>query len=1046
MPKQTKIKKVLVIGSGPIIVGQAAEFDYAGTQACLALKEEGCEVILINNNPATIMTDETMADVVYFEPLTVESILKIIIKEKPDGLLATVGGQTGLNLALKLHQEGILNKYNIQMLGTPIESIIKGEDREQFRSLMHELEEPVPESEIVDSLQAAFQFADQVGFPIIVRPAYTLGGSGGGIASDKEELEQFVKRGLKASPIHQCLIEKSIAGFKEIEYEVVRDADDTCITICGLENIDPVGIHTGDAIVVAPSQTLSEEEINILRTSAIHIVRSLGIIGGCNVQFALHPTSKEYFVIEVNPRVSRSSALASKVTGYPIARVAAKLALGYTLQDLGEQACEEPVLDYIAVKFPRWPFDKFTDAVRKLGTQMKATGEVMAIDNNLEGALQKAVRSLELQVNGLALSECEQYSTNELLHLASEADDRRFFVLLELLRRGTTVEQLHDVTKVTPYFLTIMERLITLEKGAQATSFEQVTADQLLTLKQSGFSDEWLASVWGLTLEALREKREQYHIRPSFEAVAARSGDESTELAYYYSSWSQHAKQNEHNEFKKILIIGSGPIRIGQGIEFDYCSVHGVLALQKYGYETILINNNPETVSTDYKIADRLYFEPLSVEDVLNVIEHEQVDGVIVQFGGQTAISLVEGLEKAGVPLLGSSLDTIDQLEDRERFYKLLKTLGLPHIPGLTVDTQKDLIDKVNEIGYPVLLRPSYVIGGSGMIVLQSEKELQAYLSNETTSVQYPILVDAYYPGIEVEVDVVTDGTNVVIPAIFEHVEKAGVHSGDSLAVTPPFSISAKIKQKVVDYSKKLANGIGFKGVFNIQFVMYEDVLYVLEVNPRASRTVPITSKVTGLNMIELATATLLNKSLPVLTTKLGLLPENEFYTVKAPVFSTVKLPGVDPKLVPEMKSTGELMAIGRDLSNSFKQAFFWNEQLTTSLVKEQEVYIEASLDEELMEKLRAFNLRIVTEQDFGKDDEANVDFEKWVKSDKAFAMISTTASCKFKRELAAQYGLFVFSAEETVQAFTMIELNDEVDVNSIQQWQKTGRKEVLVQ
>lgn len=482
--------------------------------------------------------------------------------------------------------------------------------------------------------------------------------------------------------------------------------------------------------------------------------------------------------------MSRSSALASKVTGYPIARVAAKLALGYTLQDLGEQACEEPVLDYIAVKFPRWPFDKFTDAVRKLGTQMKATGEVMAIDNNLEGALQKAVRSLELQVNGLALSECEQYSTNELLHLASEADDRRFFVLLELLRRGITVEQLHDVTKVTSYFLTSMERLITLEKSAQATTFEQVTADQLLTLKQNGFSDEWLAAVWGVTLAGLREKREQYHIRPSFEAVAARSGDESTELAYYYSSWSQHAKQNEHNESKKILIIGSGPIRIGQGIEFDYCSVHGVLALQKYGYETILINNNPETVSTDYKIADRLYFEPLSVEDVLNVIEHEQVDGVIVQFGGQTAISLVEGLEKAGVPLLGSSLDTIDQLEDRDRFYKLLKTLGLPHIPGLTVDTQKDLIDKVNEIGYPVLLRPSYVIGGSGMIVLQSENELQAYLSNETTSVQYPILVDAYYPGIEVEVDVVTDGTNVVIPAIFEHVEKAGVHSGDSLAVT----------------------------------------------------------------------------------------------------------------------------------------------------------------------------------------------------------------------------------------------------------------------
>lgn len=1036
MPKKTDINKVLVIGSGPIVIGQAAEFDYAGTQACLALKEEGCEVILINNNPATIMTDETIADVVYFEPLSVESIEAVIKKELPDGLLATVGGQTGLNLALKLHQQGILAKYNVNMLGSPIESIMQGEDREQFRALMHKLDEPVPESEIVDSLQSALQFAEKVGYPIIVRPAYTLGGSGGGIADNEEELATYVKRGLKASPIHQCLIEKSIAGFKEIEYEVIRDAKDNCLTICDMENIDPVGIHTGDSIVAVPSQTLSEEEVNILRNSAIHIVRSLGIVGGCNVQFALHPTSKEYFVIEVNPRVSRSSALASKATGYPIAKVATKLALGYDLQELA-QASQQPELDYVVVKIPRWPFDKFAYADRTLGTQMKATGEVMAIERNLESALQKAVRSLEVNTDGLLLAECEQFSTEELLTLVKKADDRRFFILLELLRRGVSLQKIHELTKITPYFLNTFDKLIKLEKTAQETTLQQVSKDTMADLKLHGFSDEWLAHVWGETMLSVREKRKELHVLPKFEMVNTQS-----KRAYYYSTWQKNSKQTTLKKNKKILIIGSGPIRIGQGIEFDYCSVHGIFALQKLGYETILINNNPETVSTDYEIADRLYFEPLSVEDVLNVIDYERVDGVIVQFGGQTAISLVEGLEKAGIRLIGSSLDTIDQLEDRDRFYRLLKKLNVPHIPGETVETKDALIEKVKEFGFPVLLRPSYVIGGRGMLVLQSETELQNYMNNNESTELFPILIDAYYPGKEVEVDVVTDGTDVVIPAIFEHVEKAGVHSGDSMAVTPPFSLSQKMKQKIAAYAKKIANGIEFKGIFNIQFVIYNEELYVLEVNPRASRTVPIVSKVTGVNMIALATKTLLNQPLQSITSQLGLLPDNEFYTVKAPVFSTIKLPGVDPKLVPEMKSTGECIAISDSVESSLRKAFLWNEQLVTAFSKEKEIYFETKVAnfEAVQTKLRTLGFHVLTDERFTNEDS----FEKWLKTDQAYAIVSTSPKSE-KRELGMQLGLLVISSEETIHAFSKMASHDE-DVNPIQRWKKTGRKEMVVQ
>ncbi|PWA12745.1 carbamoyl-phosphate synthase large subunit [Pueribacillus theae] len=1039
MPRKKEIKKVLVIGSGPIIIGQAAEFDYAGTQACLALKEEGCEVVLINNNPATIMTDEDFADTVYFEPLTVECVEAIIKKEKPDGLLHTVGGQTGLNLALELHRKGILQKYNVTVLGTQIDSIIKGEDREEFRALMHKLLEPVPESEIVTSLVEAFQFAEKVGYPIIVRPAYTLGGSGGGIAECKEELETYVKRGLKASPIHQCLIEKSIAGFKEIEYEVVRDANDTCIAVCDMENIDPVGIHTGDSLVVAPSQTLSDEDSSMLRSAAIKIVRSLGIVGGCNVQFALHPSGKHYFVIEVNPRVSRSSALASKATGYPIARVAAKVSLGYHLHELGTYAHVEPELDYTVVKIPRWPFDKFTNADRKLGTQMKATGEVMAIERNLESALQKAVRSLEVDSDGLSLIELKSFTTEKLWELVKASDDRRFFALFELLRRGESVHSLHEQTKITTFFLESMQNLVSLEQLARKTNFENVTKDELANFKENGFSDEWLGKIWGIPPLAVREKRKHLGITPVYKMIDTCPSEQS-KRAYYYSTWnSTHDLATDDR--KKVLIIGSGPIRIGQGIEFDYCSVHGVLALQKCGYETILINNNPETVSTDYEIADRLYFEPLSVEDVLNVIEFENIDGVIVQFGGQTAISLVKGLEEAGVTLLGSTLDVIDKLEDRDRFYQFMQTLNLPHIPGLTAVNKVELIEKAKEIGYPVLLRPSYVIGGKGMLVLTSEDELEAYSDNFEESYLFPILIDAYYPGKEVEVDVVTDGKNVIIPAIFEHIEKAGVHSGDSMAVTPPVSLSATMKQQIAKYAERIAKGIDFKGVFNIQFVIHDETLYVLEVNPRASRTVPIISKVTGVNMIELAAQVLIGKSLGELSSTLGLLPENDFYTIKAPVFSTMKLPGVDPKLVPEMKSTGELIAISKTLEDGYRKAFLWNESLSSSFSEgEKEIYIEGDFPnlEFFQSQLEPLGLKVRTETEFDKGT-----FIEWLKTDKPFAMISSSSDSQ-KRELALQYGLFVMSTVETAHVFAMM-AQDKQQVHAIQQWKKTVQKEVVV-
>ncbi|WP_374724151.1 carbamoyl phosphate synthase large subunit [Calidifontibacillus erzurumensis] len=1045
MPKSNHIKTVLVIGSGPIVIGQAAEFDYAGTQACLALKEEGCRVVLVNNNPATIMTDEVNADAVYFEPLTVESIEKIIQKEQPDGILATLGGQTGLNLALSLHEKGILEKYNVELLGTPIDSIQKGEDREAFRALMHELGEPVPESEIVENIDGAVQFAEKVGFPIIVRPAYTLGGFGGGIAYDLDTFVDLVRSGLDASPITQCLVEKSIAGYKEIEYEVMRDSADTCITICSMENIDPVGIHTGDSIVVAPAQTLTDMEYQMLRSASIKIIRALGIIGGCNIQFALDPYSKNYYLIEVNPRVSRSSALASKATGYPIARIAAKLSLGYTLDELlnpvtgHTYASFEPTVDYVVVKFPRWPFDKFPSANRLLGTQMKATGEVMAIDRNLESALQKGIRSLEIGAIGLKHKSITKMDENELWQIVKNADDRRFFAILELLRRGVEIKQIEQETKINSFFLSCFDRLVKMEQEIEASTIDTLTEDFMKRIKKYGFSDSYLASVWNVDELEVRNVRKRFNIRASYKMVDTCAAEFEANTPYYYSSYFGECEV-EKSDKKKVCIIGSGPIRIGQGIEFDYSSVHGVLALQEEGYETIMINNNPETVSTDYEMADRLYFEPLTLEDVLNVLEVEETNDVIVQFGGQTAINLVAALEKAGVNILGTTEDVIDQLEDRDRFYQLLRKVDVPHIPGETAYNVNDLLEKAEKIGFPLLLRPSYVIGGQGMIILNNEQELKQLINNQEDKV-FPILLDAYVAGKEAEVDVLTDGKEILIPAIIEHIEKAGVHSGDSTAVLPSISISEIEKECIVEYSKRIAAELNFKGIMNIQFVIANGNVYVLEVNPRASRTVPILSKVTGVPVIQIATKLLLGKYLNEITDQKGLLPDRPYITIKYPVFSTIKLAGLDPVLGPEMKSTGEGIAIAETKEEAFYKVFHWNEQKANN---KNEVFIdESNLNpeyvEEISQRIRNAGLVVAT----------GVDYKKWVQKPEALALISLskqkTEEEIEKRQLAIKYRIHVFTEWETVEGFLIGNKETNFTVTSIQDWlAKSKTKEVV--
>ncbi|SET30905.1 carbamoyl-phosphate synthase large subunit [Oceanobacillus limi] len=914
MPKRNDIKKILVIGSGPIVIGQAAEFDYSGTQACQALREEGYTVILANSNPATIMTDHTVADKVYMEPLTVEFLTKIIRKEQPDALLPTLGGQTGLNLAVALEETGILAEYNVSLLGTSLDAIQQAEDREKFRTLMHEIDEPVPESQIVHTVDEALAFAEEIGYPLIVRPAYTLGGTGGGMCYNEKQLQEITRNGLALSPVQQCLVERNIAGYKEIEYEVMRDHNDQAIVVCNMENVDPVGIHTGDSIVVAPSQTLSDREYQLLRNASLKIIRALKIEGGCNVQLALDPQSFEYYIIEVNPRVSRSSALASKATGYPIAKMAAKIAVGLTLEEIKNPitgttfAMFEPALDYVVSKLPRFPFDKFVTGDRKLGTQMKATGEVMAIGRSFEESLLKGIRSLDVETEDFWLASLLDVEEAELMDRLQKADDERIFVLAEVLRRGKSVDEIVEVTKIDRFFLTKLNKIIALERKLQENPFSM----ELLTqAKELGFSDVQIARVWNVHVDEVYALRLLENITPVYKMVDTCSAEFESQTPYFYSTYEEE-NESLRTDRKKVLVLGSGPIRIGQGIEFDYATVHSVLAIKEMGYEAIIMNNNPETVSTDFSISDKLYFEPLTLEDVMHVIELEQPEGVVVQFGGQTAINLAAGLERRGVTILGTNLEAIDRAEDRDKFEVLLDDLKLLRPKGKAVLHLDNAMEVANTIGYPVLVRPSYVIGGSRMEIVYSDRELQTYLSKTTNNTnEHPILIDKYITGIEVEVDAISDGETTIIPGIMEHIERAGVHSGDSIAVYPPQRLSDAVKRKCMDASIKIANALKVKGLINIQFIISEEDVYVLEVNPRASRTIPFLSKITGVTMANIATQCILGKKLADLGYQSGILPENQQVSVKVPVFSFEKLRSVDTILGPEMKSTGE--AIGYD-------------------------------------------------------------------------------------------------------------------------------------
>ena len=905
----------MVIGSGPIIIGQAAEFDYAGSQACRALKEEGLEVVLVNSNPATIMTDTHIADRVYIEPLTPEFLEEIISKERPDGLLATLGGQAGLNLAVQLSEKGVLEKYNVELLGTPLKAIERAEDRELFKETMQKLGEPIPESTIVEDVPSAVAFANEIGYPVIVRPAYTMGGTGGGIAENEEELVETVIKGLTYSMIGQVLIERSVAGWKEIEYEVMRDGHDNCITVCNMENFDPVGVHTGDSIVVAPSQTLTDHEYQMLRSASLRIIRELGIEGGCNAQYALDPNSNRYYVIEVNPRVSRSSALASKATGYPIAKVSAKIAIGYTLDEITNavtqktKACFEPALDYCVVKFPRWPFDKFVYADRTLGTQMKATGEVMSIDRHFEGAILKAVRSLEIGVHRLHMDKMDAWDDARVKKNLARINDERIFVIAEALRRGiATVDEIHDITKVDKWFLYKIQNIATIENKLKD---EALTPSLMLEAKNIGLADRSIAEITGKMADEVRTIRKTMHILPKYKMVDTCAAEFEAATPYYYSTFQAEEDEVRVSDARKVIVLGSGPIRIGQGIEFDYCSVHSVWALREMGIEAIIINNNPETVSTDFDISDRLYFEPLTTEDVLNIIDKEKPEGVIVQFGGQTAINLAASLQKAGVKVFGTSVDDIDRAEDRERFDEVLTQTQIPRPQGISVTNLDDAVTGAAKIGYPVMVRPSYVLGGRAMEIVYNEAELRDYMSRAVkVTPDHPVLVDRYMQGTEGEVDGISDGVDVVIPGIMEHVERAGVHSGDSIAVYPPQTLSSKVIYTIIDYTKRLALSLHVKGLLNIQFVVVDGEVYIIEVNPRSSRTVPFLSKVTNVDMVGIATRIAMGHTLKELGYKSGLVPPKPYVAVKAPVFSFAKMTDVDIALGPEMKSTGEVMGI----------------------------------------------------------------------------------------------------------------------------------------
>ncbi len=929
MPKDPNIRKVLVLGSGPIVIGQAAEFDYAGTQACRALKEEGVEVVLVNSNPATIMTDKDIADHVYIEPLNIYSVTQVIEIERPDAILPTLGGQTGLNLAMALHEDGTLAKYNVRLLGTSPESIRKAEDRQGFKDCMEEIGQPCVVSDVVENVDDAVAFADRIGYPVIVRPAYTLGGTGGGIAYDEMSLREIADRGIHLSRVGQVLIERCIAGWKEIEFEVMRDSAGNVIQVCSMENIDPVGVHTGDSIVVAPTQTLANKEFQMLRTAALDIITALKIEGGCNCQFALNPDSYEYAVIEVNPRVSRSSALASKATGYPIAKVAAKIALGYTLDEIPNavtgktSACFEPTVDYCVLKIPRLPFDKFTTASRTLGTQMKATGEVMAIANSFEGALMKAIRSLELNVRALRLEKLEDLYTDEIEDLLVNVTDERLFVMAEALRRGFSPKKINHITKVDIWFLERFRNIIDMEnelsrcKGAP-------DADTLRRAKEMCFADSYIGWLCGMPQKDVKALREQYGIVPSFKMVDTCAAEFDAETPYYYSSYDGENEAVATNSGKpKVLVLGSGPIRIGQGIEFDYCSVHSVWAFARAGYETIIVNNNPETVSTDFDVADKLYFEPLTAEDVQNIVEQEHPDGAVVQFGGQTAIKLAQALTDMGVPILGTSSDGVDAAEDRERFDAILQKCGIPRAQGKTVFTVQEALDAAHELGYPVLVRPSYVLGGQGMEIAYNDRNIEEFMRIINMTVQeHPILVDKYLMGRELEVDGVYDGEDILIPGIMEHIERAGVHSGDSIAVYPPLHLEEKHKEIILQHTKNMARELGVVGLINAQYILYNDDIYVIEVNPRSSRTIPYISKVTGVPIIDLATQVMLGRKLKDLGYGTGVYREANYFAVKAPVFSFEKLTDVDTGLGPEMKSTGEVLGIAENYPQALLKAF----------------------------------------------------------------------------------------------------------------------------
>ena len=926
MPKNPDIKKVLVIGSGPIVIGQAAEFDYAGTQACRSLKEEGIEVVLLNSNPATIMTDKDIADRVYIEPLTVEVVEQLILKEKPDSVLPTLGGQAGLNLAMELEENGFLKEHNVRLIGTTSETIRKAEDRQEFKDTMEKIGEPVAASLVVTNVEDGIAFTNKIGYPVVLRPAYTLGGSGGGIAYDEEQLVEILSNGLRLSRVGEVLVERCIAGWKEIEYEVMRDSAGNCITVCNMENIDPVGVHTGDSIVVAPSQTLGDKEYQMLRTSALNIISELGITGGCNVQYALHPESFEYCVIEVNPRVSRSSALASKATGYPIAKVAAKIALGYTLDEIPNAitrktyASFEPMLDYCVVKIPRLPFDKFISAKRTLTTQMKATGEVMSICNNFEGALMKAIRSLEQHVDSLMSYDFTDLSREELLEELKIVDDMRIWRIAEAIRKGISYEEIHEITKIDIWFVDKLAILVEME---QALREEELTEDLLREAKRIEFPDNVIARLTGRKEDEIKELRRQWNITAAYKMVDTCAAEFAATTPYYYSVYGGENEADGRSDKKKVLVLGSGPIRIGQGIEFDFCSVHCTWAFAKEGYETIIINNNPETVSTDFDIADKLYFEPLTPEDVENVVNIEKPDGAVVQFGGQTAIKLTEALIKMGVKILGTSAENVDAAEDRELFDKILEECHIPRPKGHTVYTADEAIRAANQLGYPVLVRPSYVLGGQGMQIAINDEDVDQYIGVINRIAQeHPILVDKYLVGKEIEVDAVCDGEDILIPGIMEHIERAGIHSGDSISVYPAKTISDNAKKTIEEYTKRLARSLHVVGMINIQFIVCGEEVYVIEVNPRSSRTVPYISKVTGIPIVPLATRVILGHKIREMGYEPGLQPEGDYFAIKMPVFSFEKIRGADISLGPEMKSTGECLGIAKSFNEALYKAF----------------------------------------------------------------------------------------------------------------------------